>query len=116
MKVRELISALTKLDMDADVFHLYDGELRAEIECCYIGKSGHCVTADHDAVCYSDDGRPISAPSKDECKYWRTQGLGLDGAQALALLDADRSLARTPGMGKPKNELESTQVEGEWEK
>lgn len=76
MKVRELINALTKLDMDADVFQLYDGELRAKVEYCYIGKSGYCVIADQDMICYSDDGRPISAPDKDDCEYWRTPKTG----------------------------------------
>ena len=37
-------------------------------------------------------------------------------SKALELLDVGRYLARTPSMGKSKNELESTQGEGEREK
>ena len=73
MKVHELIKALTELHSpDAEVRHLWDGELRTAIENVYIGKTGICVTADKFEVAYSNEGRPGDAP--DQKIYWETPG------------------------------------------
>ena len=72
MKVKELISKLSTMDQEADVLHLWDGELRTEINNVYMGKTGLCITADCDEVAYSDEARPEGAPSRDEDCYWKT--------------------------------------------
>lgn len=72
MKVKELIEELKKCDMNSDVVHLWDGELRTEIEHVYMGKEGRCVTTESDMVAYSDEGRPIDAPSSKDDPYWHT--------------------------------------------
>ena len=72
MKVKELISKLQDIDQDAEVMHLWDGELRTSIECVYIGKTGFCVTADFGMIAYSDHGRPITAPDAKTDRYWHT--------------------------------------------
>ena len=72
MKVKELIEKLGKMNQEASVLHLWDGELRTEINHVYMGKSGVCVTADNDKMARSNEGRPVNAPSEEECPYWRT--------------------------------------------
>lgn len=72
MKVKELIKALQMCDENADVYHLWDGELRTEIKHVYMGKDGKCVTADDGMVAYSDEARPIDAPTSKEKRYWET--------------------------------------------
>ena len=72
MKVKELIEALKKCDMNADVFHLWDGEARTEINIVYMGKTGNCITSDYGQAAYSNDARPQSAPDSKKDKYWTT--------------------------------------------
>lgn len=73
MKVKTLIKKLEEMDQDADVMHLWDGELRTGIERVYMGKTGICVTADYEMVAYCDDARPIDAPTPEEDSYWKTR-------------------------------------------
>jgi len=72
MTVKEGIDELKKCDMDADVSHLWGGALRTYIEHVYMGKTGSCVTAESDMVAYSDEARPIDAPSSKQDPYWHT--------------------------------------------
>ncbi len=72
MKVRDLIDKLKECDMDAEVLHLWDGATRTSIEHVYMSRSGDCVTADYGMVVYSDDSRPVDAPTVQEYKYWET--------------------------------------------
>jgi hypothetical protein len=72
MKVRQLIKHLIDMDLDADIFNLWDGEPRSSIECVYMSKSGICITADAGEIAYSNSGRPVDAPDEDEDPYWRT--------------------------------------------
>lgn len=66
MEVKELIERLKDCDMEAEVYHLWDGQLRTTIEHVYMGKEGDCVTADYDEVAYSDEARPIDSPSSGD--------------------------------------------------
>jgi len=75
MKVNELIVRLTQMDQEADVYHLWDGEPRTIIEHVYMSKTGLCVTADFSMVAYSNEGRPVGAPSSEEDHYWETPAL-----------------------------------------
>lgn len=72
MKVKELIEKLTTMNKEAEVFHLWDGELRSKISHVYMGKNGACVTADYGVVAYSDNSRPVDAPPSREERHWRT--------------------------------------------
>ena len=73
MRVDELIKELKKLPEDAIVYHLWDGELRTEINVVYLSNSGKAVTADNEEVCYSTESRPTDAPTAEEQKYWHTK-------------------------------------------
>jgi len=72
MNVQELISVLKEMPPDANVTHLWDGELRTNIEFVWLAKNNNVVTADFAEACYSDGARPVSAPSREECKRWCT--------------------------------------------
>jgi hypothetical protein len=72
MKVRELIEKLQALPPDAEVWHLWDGEARSVIQHVWLARQGHVVTADSEAVCYSDGSRPPEAPTEAEDPYWST--------------------------------------------
>jgi hypothetical protein len=62
MKVKQLIELLQTMPPDADVWHLWDGEPRTEIQMAWVTRDGAVITADYDAVCYSPENRPIDAP------------------------------------------------------
>ncbi len=70
MKVEELIEVLKTMPPDAEVFHLWDGEPRTAIELVWVSKSGTVITSDYEQHCYSDEGRPIKAPSENETLSW----------------------------------------------
>lgn len=72
MKVHELIIALQKMPLDAEVWHLWDGEARTVIEHVWLARSGQVITADVGQVCYSTKTRPTTAPTEKENKYWET--------------------------------------------
>lgn len=55
---------------DAEVFHLWDGELRTGIELVWLTRGGDVATSDFDQVCYSTQSRPSSAPTSEEQPYW----------------------------------------------
>jgi hypothetical protein len=76
MKVKELISILEEMSPDADVKHLWDGEARTSIEYVWLSRGGDVITADYEMVCYSEETRPASAPSKKEYQYWETPAKG----------------------------------------
>ncbi len=72
MKVKQLIKALKRMPAKADVWHLWDGCARTEIEHVWLAKNGMVITADIDMSCYPTDHRPVSAPTAEEDGYWRT--------------------------------------------
>ena len=71
MKVRELIEALKQMPPNADVYHIWDGEPRTEINVVYKDRTGRVMTADTNMVCYSTDARPKGAPTEEENPYWK---------------------------------------------
>lgn len=72
MTVGELIKKLSALPQSAEVMHLWDGECRTTIQHVYLSKTGVCVTADNYEPAYSNEGRPVNAPSVKEKKVWHT--------------------------------------------
>jgi len=74
MKAKELIAALETMPPDANVTHLWDGEARTSIEHVWLSRGGYVVTADCEMTCYSDDTRPLTAPTEDEDPVWQTPG------------------------------------------
>lgn len=72
MKVSALIEQLKSMPQDAEVMHLWDGALRTNIEIVYLSKCGTVVTSDYGMVCYSEEQRPLDAPSKEQDPYWET--------------------------------------------
>ena len=69
MKVKELISQLLTMPLDAHVYHIWDGEPRTEINFIWVSKRGDVMTADYSENVYSDLSRPITA---DKNKDWST--------------------------------------------
>ena len=73
MTVARLMNELAKLPAEAEVGILYDGEVRVTVAHVYLAKvGGGVVVVGSGEVAYSDDGRPQSAPSKEEQRYWYT--------------------------------------------
>jgi hypothetical protein len=72
MTAGQLICELEKMPQDAEVRHLWDGELRTAIEHVWLARSGVVVTADHDEVCYSNEARPESAPDSNTAQCWHS--------------------------------------------
>ena len=72
MNVKQLIEKLKKMPPSAEVMHLWDGATRTSIEHVWLSVSGYVVTADFDEVCYYQSDRPVSAPTEEECRYWKT--------------------------------------------
>lgn len=73
MKVKELIKELETMPQDAEVWHLWDGEARTEINVVWLARDGNVITADYDYVCYPTETRPIDAPTEYEEEFWRTK-------------------------------------------
>lgn len=73
MNVKELIIKLLDMPLHADVGHVWDGELRTQINCVWETNSGAVATSDFNAVVYSQESRPIGAPTEEEDRYWRTE-------------------------------------------
>ena len=72
MKVSELIAILATMPMDAPVMHLWDGQLRTEIQFVWLARSGEVATSDYSMVCYATDERPVEAPTAEQAPYWET--------------------------------------------
>lgn len=80
MKVSRLIQLLATMPPDAEVVHLWDGEPRTTLELVWLSKGGFVVTSDYEQVCYSDDARPVDAPTPADDRYWQSShGPELDG-------------------------------------
>jgi len=79
MKVSELIEQLQKLPPDAEVWHLWDGTLRTEINYVWLARNGQVGTADWDQACYDKDERPENAAADPR---WRTPGGPSDNSGA----------------------------------
>jgi hypothetical protein len=71
MKVKELIERLKLMPPNADVWHLWDGEVRTEIERVWLARSGDVITSDVGMICYSSETRPVISPKSDEDPYWQ---------------------------------------------
>lgn len=84
MKVSKLIERLQQMPPDADVFHLWDGELRTAIEHVWLSRDGVVGTADFNQVLYTGDSRPIDAPTEQENRYWSTPSQSDAGGGKLA--------------------------------
>jgi hypothetical protein len=72
VKVCDLIAALSEMPPTAEVWHLWDGEARTQIEHVWLARSGAVVTADNREVAYSTEDRPESAPTEEQDQYWKT--------------------------------------------
>lgn len=72
MKVTDLIDALREMPPDAEVWHLWDGALRTEINHVWLARNGKVATADDAAMCYDEESRPESAPTSKEDPHWAT--------------------------------------------
>lgn len=72
MTVKELIAELQKMPQDAQVEHLWDGEPRTGINIVYESKDGRVITSDYNQDCYSTEGRPKDAPTREQQQYWHT--------------------------------------------
>lgn len=78
MKVKELIEVLKQMPEDAEVCHIWDGEPRTSIEFVWLAREKTeddkqlVVTSDYDQTCYSEDVRPIGAPTERQDRYWST--------------------------------------------
>lgn len=73
MIVKELIKELEKLPQNANVYHLWDGEPRTQINIVYESKNGSVITSDYNQNCYSTNARPKNAPTAEVDIYWKTQ-------------------------------------------
>jgi hypothetical protein len=69
----ELITLLAEMPPNAQVFHLWDGELRTEIQHVWLTRDGRIGTSDDREVCYSTEDRPVDAPTTEENPYWSTR-------------------------------------------
>lgn len=72
MTVAELIEQLKRMPPDANVWHLWDGALRTEINYVWLARNGVVGTADYQHVCYDTDERPVDAPTEEQDRYWDT--------------------------------------------
>lgn len=68
MKTKELIEKLKLLDPDSDVYTVFDGAMRAEVEVVYETRRGDiCLSFIGEYVTESCD-MPESVPK--DCKWW----------------------------------------------
>ena len=58
MKVEKLIEQLKLMPLNSDVFCLWDGALRSEINFVYLSKSEITVLSDFDEPCYNEEESP----------------------------------------------------------
>lgn len=72
MKVAELIEKLREMPPDANVWHVWDGAARTQIEYVWLSRGGEVITADEDEVVYDTGSRPLDAPTSEEDRYWTT--------------------------------------------
>jgi len=72
MTVSELIKILQKMPPDAQVLHLWDGELRTAIEHVWLTRDGQVGTADFEEYCYIRASWPADATLKAGQSYWMT--------------------------------------------
>ena len=72
MKVIELIEKLKEMPPLCPVLFIYDGEPRGIPGNVYLSKDSRVMLADFDENVYSDNARPVDAPTKTEMPYWKT--------------------------------------------
>ena len=70
MTVSELIVALADMPRDADVWCLWDGATRSEVDIVWISREGKVVFADCTETSYYDVDRPVDAPTVAQDRYW----------------------------------------------
>lgn len=73
MKVHELIEKLKEFPQDRDVSILYDMEIRMGANIIYLSKGGDIVITDYNESVYSDDSRPVDAPTREEQQWYSTE-------------------------------------------
>lgn len=61
MKVKELIEILKKMPMEAEIYHLWDGEPRTKINVVYESRIGNVITSDFGEYCYGEENKPVGA-------------------------------------------------------
>lgn len=64
MKVAQLIAALSALPGSADVTMLWDGAARSAVEGVWLAQSGDVVVGPLYEPIYSDEDRPVGAPTE----------------------------------------------------
>lgn len=73
MTAKELIAELSKLPPDVEVRYVWDGEVRSDVRHCWLSRNGQSIVlADYDDKVYSEEDRPVFAPTKKEDPYWKT--------------------------------------------
>jgi hypothetical protein len=77
MKVSELIRRLQEMPADAEVGHIWDGEMRTHINVVWLARSGKVATADFDEIVYDARDRPdedarVLLPDEYNHSYWKT--------------------------------------------
>jgi len=70
--VGELMDTLRAMPSDARVLCLWDGHCRTAPFHVWLSQGGFVVLADANEPCYSDEERPIGAPTEKDEPYWDT--------------------------------------------
>lgn len=72
MTVKDLLKVLKTMPKDLEVWHLWDGDARTQVNHVWISRDGRVITADTEEPCYKTSVRPPSAPSKKQLSVWVT--------------------------------------------
>ena len=71
MTAKELIEYLKQMPQDTNVYYLYDGEPRTDIDVCYLAKNGKVVLSDYGQIVHTEDCRPVGAPTRKEQQWYK---------------------------------------------
>lgn len=66
MTIKQLIEILKTMPQDKELWHIWDGAPRSKIDHVYISKGGNVMSIEVGEAIYSDDDRPVGAPSELE--------------------------------------------------
>ena len=75
MKVRDLITALKAMPMDAEVAHVWDGEPRTHINVVWLTPDGRVLTADYGELVYGPQNWPGNVDAAaliEDHRSWQT--------------------------------------------
>ena len=72
MKNAQLIALLQTFPPGATVQVVWDGAARTDPDCVWLSRDGRVILADYDAVVYSEETRPVDAPTEAQDRYWKT--------------------------------------------